>query len=268
MFMCTSTHITYYSNENFSSNVVPKIIWTYWDDKNNIPELVKICQSTWKKNAPNYKIYTINKNTATKWVNMPKNWENLPPYRQSDIIRLLLIEKYGGIWLDASIILLKNFDTFINHNELTLFLAPGSTYENPVYENWFISSPPQNYLIKKWTKESLYAIYNPDIYIKQSPEINKKNVPYHTYLICHLALKNIYEKEKDIIKNSTVYESKKTAYFYHEKYKWNNLPYNLLKEKTFDSDKLMIKFTHNDRDSMQGMESKLLLKPIHNSTES
>ncbi len=263
--MCTSSDETLYYNENFTSNTVPKIIWTYWDNDNNIPELVKICQATWKKNAPNYIINNVNKNTATNWVNMPKDWENLPAYRQSDIIRLLLLEKYGGIWIDASTLMLKNLDTFLNKNDLTLFLTPSSTFQNPVFENWFISSPPHNKIIKNWTNESIYAIYNKDIYIKESPEFNKKTVNDHSYLICHLALKNIYEKQKEDFKNATIYESNKTAFYYHEKYNWKDIAYNLLREESYDPDKLIIKFRGPDRG---GMEPNLLLKRINNIIES
>jgi hypothetical protein len=44
---------------------------------------------------------------------LPTNFEDLYVPRQSDCIRLALLEKYGGIWLDASILLYKSLDWVI-----------------------------------------------------------------------------------------------------------------------------------------------------------
>ena len=126
---------------------------------------------------------------------MPENWQNLPSYRQADVLRLKLLEKYGGIWMDASILLLDNPDNFVGGN-ITLFTTPTTTNEDPVYENWFIASTAGNEIIKKWISEVLIAIQNDKEYIASSNDYNKNLVMDTTYLICHLALRNIYEKIK------------------------------------------------------------------------
>jgi hypothetical protein len=237
---------------------VPKIIWTYWDSP-DIPEIVKICLTSWKNHAQNYKINIINKNTAEQYVNMPESWKELPAYRQSDIIRLLLLEKYGGIWIDASTILLKNPYSFVKQDGLTLFITPRTTLQNPVFENWFISAPPQNNIIKLWVSETLYAIKNQERYVSSSSNDNKSLIGIYNYLLCHLVLKNIYERQKELFHDVKIYDSKETAFYYHEKYQWNNLNKNLLKDE-YDPEKLLIKLRGGDR---TGMNSDQLLKRIN-----
>jgi hypothetical protein len=227
---------------------VPKIIWTYWDT-NVIPEIVKLCQMNWKKFAPNYQINLVTKETAENWVQMPLNWKLLPPYRQSDIFRLLALAKYGGIWMDASTILLKNPDSFISPNNITLFTTPSSSPKNPVFENWFISAPPQNYLMKLWSDETILALQNKRQYTNNSSQHNKSAVGNYNYLICHLVLKNIQDKHKNLFDNIKIYDSNKTSFYYHDKYNWKNLSVNLLKDN-YDPETLMVKFRGSDRRNM------------------
>ena len=263
--------------------IVPKIMWTYWtsstegNTKGNtegntedntednaleiVPEIVSICESTWKTNAPNYTIHRLNKKTVNRWLtSLPQGWENLPPYRQSDIVRLLLLEKYGGVWIDASTVLLRNPDTFIDPRDVTFFTTPRSTLENPVFENWFISAPPNNEIIKQWASEVVRALHDPIPYMDQSPNEHKTMIGNYPYLICHLVIKNIYERDKNLFNKIKVHDSRKTAFFYHEKNNWIDLPKTLLNEP-FDPDKLLVKLRGKDRD---GMDSKLLLERIKN----
>jgi hypothetical protein len=46
--------------------------------------------------------------------------------------------------------------------------------ENPVFENWFISAPQNNKVIKLWIEEVLTALPNPNKYINKSSDYSKK----------------------------------------------------------------------------------------------
>jgi len=195
-----------------SNDKVPKIIWTYWDTE-EVPEIVKLSMKSWKKTSPNYFINLMNQKNVEEYVSLPENWKKLPPYRQSDIIRLRLLEKYGGVWIDASTILLEDLDNFISKNNLTLFITPSSSLENPVFENWFISAPPNNKVIKLWIEEVLIALSNRKEYIDKSSDYSKQSISKLYYLICHLALKNIYEKDKSLFNGAKIYDSNETAFY-------------------------------------------------------
>ena len=230
------------TSENFQNNEIPKIIWAYWDTE-DIPEIVKLSIQSWKKNSPQYKINFMNQKNIETLISLPENWKTLPAYRQSDIIRLLLLEKYGGVWMDASIILLEDLDKFISKDNLTLFITPRSSFKNPVFENWFISAPPNNKVIKMWIEEVLTALSNPKEYINKSSDYNKQDIRNPYYHICHLALKNIYEKNKKLFNLAKIYDCNETAFYYQRK--TPNLKY-LFKNK-FDKSKLMIKLTKGNR---------------------
>ena len=227
------------------TNDIPKIIWSYWDNP-EVPEFIADCKKNWTKFAPNYKIIQLNRNNIENYVTMTKNWKSLKSYRQADILRLKLLEKYGGIWMDASILLLENPDNFIGGN-ITLFTTPTTTNDNPVYENWFIASTKGNVIIKKWIAEVETAIKDPSNYLALSSDYNKKLVNIPDYLICHLALRNIYDKNLQLFKNGKYHNSNTTAFYEHNKYNWQDVGMNAFKNFSIHPERLMIKLRGNDR---------------------
>ena len=236
------------SYEGFEGTHIPKIIWSYWDNP-EVPEFVKKCRKNWAKFAPNYEIRYLNKNNIEDYItNMPDNWQSLPPYRQADVLRLKLLEKYGGIWMDASILLLENPDKFVG-GDVTLFTTPNTTNRDPVYENWFIASTKNNEIIKKWIVEVEKAIKDPNAYLESSSDYNKKLVKMPEYLICHLALRNIYDNHKKMFKNGKYYDSNKTAFYEHNKYNWKDVGMNAFKNFSIHPERLMIKLRGSDRKS-------------------
>mmetsp|Transcript_87932 Transcript_87932/g.188613 ORF Transcript_87932/g.188613 Transcript_87932/m.188613 type:complete len:544 (-) Transcript_87932:240-1871(-) len=151
---------------------IPKIIWSYWINmpgkndsdrtKDTIPQFIDICTASWKKLNPGYKVHVLNDTTMWEFVNrseLPKQFDQLMIQHKSDAIRLALLARHGGIWIDASTILVKPLEQILGSNpsdERTFFELNGQPtrhvnamdYEKRVdwkyhhIENWFFASPP------------------------------------------------------------------------------------------------------------------------------
>ena len=88
-------------------NQIPKIIWMLWlQGEENAPYLVKKCIESWKNNNPDFKIIVLDKNTINDYVDLQdifcNNSEHIAPALFSDIIRINLLNKYGGFWVDST----------------------------------------------------------------------------------------------------------------------------------------------------------------------
>ena len=102
------------SIEPFISNIpLPNNIWLYWENKPNSlkPVYLELCFETIKKhNMNNFNIHLLNQNTVYHF--LPTMRRDLDKYltipQKADYIRLLLLQKYGGIWLDSDIIVIRN----------------------------------------------------------------------------------------------------------------------------------------------------------------
>jgi Capsular polysaccharide synthesis protein len=121
---------------------IPKTIWTYWDDP-NVPPLTQKCMENWKRMCPEYDIRLLNK------ADVPDEYKHLTPERQSDWLRLDRIKRYGGVWLDASVILTESLDWVQGSGEALMFYqeAMAKDTSQRMYESWFIASVPNGAFI-------------------------------------------------------------------------------------------------------------------------
>lgn len=91
-------------------NYISKIIWSGWlQGPEQAPELVKICCRSQKMSFPDYEQRILTADNYHKWVELPGNIEQkfcegrIPPALFSDLLRLSVLKRYGGVWMDASV---------------------------------------------------------------------------------------------------------------------------------------------------------------------
>lgn len=99
-------------------NKIPKIIHYCWFGGNKLSGLSHKCIESWKKNCPDYEIirwdennFDIKYNRYVKEAYESKNWAFV-----SDYVRLYVVYKYGGIYLDTDVELLKNLDQLLKYS--------------------------------------------------------------------------------------------------------------------------------------------------------
>lgn len=104
--------------------MIPKIIHYCWFGGNPLPPLAEKCMESWKKFCPDYEII--------KWSEDNFDIESAPRYvRQaykekkwafvSDYVRLYAVVKYGGIYMDTDVEVLKSLDSFLKHRAFSGF---------------------------------------------------------------------------------------------------------------------------------------------------
>jgi len=90
-----------------NKKVINKTIWMLWFQGWDLaPELYKRCKLSWIKNNPTWTTICLDENNLHQYVEINQyfnvNSKNITLTHRSDIIRLLVLLKYGGIWVDAS----------------------------------------------------------------------------------------------------------------------------------------------------------------------
>jgi len=96
--------------------MIPKVIHYCWFGKGDKPKLAQKCIDSWKQFMPDYKIiewnetnFDVNYNAYTKMCYEQKKYAFL-----SDYLRLLLVEKNGGIYLDTDVEAIRSFDELLS----------------------------------------------------------------------------------------------------------------------------------------------------------
>ena len=92
--------------------MIPKIIHYCWFGNDKIPSHLQKYMETWKKILPDYMFicwninnYDVNKSKFTKEAFSKKQFAFL-----SDYVRLDVVFRYGGIYLDTDVEVIKSFD--------------------------------------------------------------------------------------------------------------------------------------------------------------
>ncbi|CAD0147620.1 Capsular polysaccharide synthesis protein [Streptococcus thermophilus] len=144
------------------------VIWVCWfQGIENAPDIVKICIESLKRNIKSKDIIVITYENYRDYVTFPifiqEKIDNgiISGAHMSDLLRLELLTKYGGTWVDATVYFSDdNFPNFFFDSDLFLFqkLKPALDGNPLAISNWFITSKA-NHPLLCMTKELLYSYW-------------------------------------------------------------------------------------------------------------
>ncbi len=214
---------------------IPKVIWLYWEGE--IPLFVEKCIENIKTKNASYVVNFLTPETVNQFIELDFDSLNIHlPQHKADLIRFKLLHLYGGIWLDASIIVYENLDWIQgliaqNHTECFAYYRKKNTTNNnsPVIENWLLATVPHNVFFQTWFDELLNAMQiGPKNYINEIrrtvPDCEKifQKISNLEYLISYVVCQIIMLKTMPSI---TLIDCDQNAFYYQVKNKW-------VKEKT------------------------------------
>lgn len=146
-----------FKNDN---NVKNHYIFTFWEPNNSLPGYIKLCIKTWKKYLPNYyKIVILDYHSLHNYLDF-KLIEKITCKRmtlpiQADAIRIAILRKFGGIWMDPDTIITKyNCFNMLNGSDLIMF---GSSKNKTQYIG-FIYASKNSTILKVWLEEIIVRI--------------------------------------------------------------------------------------------------------------
>ncbi|MDJ0728882.1 MAG: capsular polysaccharide synthesis protein [Crocosphaera sp.] len=133
---------------------ISKKIWFLWfQGLEQAPLVVKKCYQSWQKYNPNWELIFLDDNNLKDYVTLdiPKEkLSHLSKTKQSDLIRLELLSKYGGVWADATSLCRVPLDDWLEDYTQAGFFA--FTYRTRSYGwilTWFLASEPSNAITVK-----------------------------------------------------------------------------------------------------------------------
>ncbi len=128
----------------------PKIIWTcWWQGEENLPPVVKKCIESIRKHCPDYELRVITADNMRDYVKLPdyimqKHQKGyISRAHLADILRMALLVKYGGIWLDATVFLTAPLPPYVDSPFFSFHCR--ELYQ---FQIWFIKAAAGNLLVK------------------------------------------------------------------------------------------------------------------------
>ena len=149
--------------------MLPRVIYTYWDTP-LLPPIVQHCIESWKTHNPDWDVVVVDKQHALDRLAAPDWFDTLVPQHQADWVRLKLLARNGGVWLDATVYLLQPVTAWANRPDtLTLFAIGGIHLRNQEenrrrvfgphcdgfiqFESWAFACPPNHDFMTAWLQQ-------------------------------------------------------------------------------------------------------------------
>lgn len=148
---------------------IPRIIWSFWDTGD--PGLVNRCLvSSWEKHKANWEINIVSLTTVSQYLSneeLPSCFHTInSPQKKADAVRMALLAKHGGVWLDMSTLVLRDFEWVQKiadkgANQFIGFQLDGyKTINSYGIENWFFACEPGSYIVSEWRDKFFSVLEN------------------------------------------------------------------------------------------------------------
>lgn len=144
--------------DKFENNVF--LYWTGFDYK-----LIKFLRGLiyhHSNNGINYKVHLLDQNNILNYLDeVPSYFFNLHPAHQADFIRVNILYKYGGIWLDSDTVVMNDLSSLFDiiKNQDGFFILQSDDKSNKKLCNGILGTIPGTELFHKWS-QSLTKILN------------------------------------------------------------------------------------------------------------
>ncbi|WP_120965603.1 capsular polysaccharide synthesis protein [Comamonas sp. lk] len=212
---------------------IPKLLWTYW----NHPQpdaFVNECIQSWRLQCPDYEVRLVHPGNLDQYVRsgeLPAQFAQLHPTKQSDWLRLYLVACYGGFWLDASTLLTSSLDWMQAgadpRSEFTGFYLEKFTKDAqfPVIESWAFGAVAGSPFITAWQKEFHLALIEEgtDAYLQRHQSMPgwseiQQNIEDPRYLLIHITAQQVLRGQQ--FSRMALFKAEDTAYYYHRALRW------------------------------------------------
>lgn len=177
-------------------------LWTYWDNigGSTTPAYIELCYETVKRNCnESFNVIRLNKETIKKFLpelsEYDKYFDKLSIAHKVDIYRIMLLYKYGGLYIDADTIVLRDPIEVMNKLRKYDYVGFGCTgnkcrYGYKIPSNGIMASRPNSILMSKILVKLL----------EKTKEIYEKN-QYDSIEYFDLGKLIIWKEIENLVKN-------------------------------------------------------------------
>ena len=181
-------------NYPYAYEVPANKVWFCWlQGLENAPELVKSCYDYLIKNLKDKEIIVVTEDNFRNYTNIPEfiieKWKKgiISNTHFSDILRLELLAKNGGAWVDSTVLFTADIPNYINKSDFFVFSCEYRNDEAISLSSWFIYSS-KNHPVTLATRDMIYEYW-------------KNNNKLIHYFLLHMFMTMAMEKFSNLIEN-------------------------------------------------------------------
>jgi hypothetical protein len=134
-----------------------KTIWSCWfQGRDSAPYLVRRCLASWERKNPGWDFRCLDGVSIQRYVNLQGvvdlQSQSITAGSLSDIVRILLLHEFGGVWVDATLLCNRPLDEWLPSTMTEGFFAFAAPAHDRLLSSWFLSAVPDHYLVSAWCR--------------------------------------------------------------------------------------------------------------------
>lgn len=133
----------------------PKVIWMLWlQGWDNAPSVALASRASWTNRNPGWCVHALDQSSLTRFLPEGDVVRLLdvdkPAEALSDQIRLELLNRYGGVWADATTICARPLDDWLSDSMPHGFIALSRPGPDRMISTWFLAAEKGSEIVESW----------------------------------------------------------------------------------------------------------------------
>jgi hypothetical protein len=134
---------------------LPKIIWMAWfQGWEKAPEVAQASVASWRRLNPGWRVHALNLIDLRQFLpdaDLQRiTTSEIPAEALSDLVRLELLHRYGGVWADATTLCAEPLDDWLPAKMNSGFFAFERPGPNRMLSTWFLAAEVGSYIVETW----------------------------------------------------------------------------------------------------------------------
>jgi hypothetical protein len=143
-------------------NGLPRRIWILWaQGREKMPPVPRACLESWIGRNPGWEVELLSAQTMRRFVHpllYTPEARSQRPYRLSELARLDLLSRHGGVWADATCFCVRPLDEWLPRCLRSGFFAFDRPGRDRLAASWFLASAADGYIVQRM-REALVDYY-------------------------------------------------------------------------------------------------------------
>jgi hypothetical protein len=133
----------------------PKVIWILWlQGWDNAPAIAQASRASWTNRNPGWCVQALDRSCLTRFLpaaDVARMLElDQPAEALSDMIRLELLDRYGGVWADATTNCARPLDDWLAQAMPQGFAALSRPGPDRMISTWFLAAEKGSEIVERW----------------------------------------------------------------------------------------------------------------------
>ena len=144
----TKPRLTHWLRAAAPRTILPIWVWVHYPY--GMPQYIQMNLRALAMHAPTnlFRIHMLNASSLSTWITLPPEFDRLrSTVAASDVARMGLLAKYGGMYVDADVLVtssLSRVSRLLDEHEMVVYSAPGQDCRAGVFSPNFVATRPNS----------------------------------------------------------------------------------------------------------------------------